>query len=329
MKRVPSWPEWLSEFPTSPARIQTVYDACVQSRIFAPPAQRPIVLRKVERGPVFASDSIGMSQKVVGASEKVDRWDTVVVERTFRRTPGLQDRDWEARGINFHHAVRIARQLQLTDYFSKKKKKLSQLFGIWSEVQAQASARDEKSAGSWDYEQRKVEIKNYKWPSQPCTTRQTSGTNTQADQAHPIPREGNDAENAERARAERSRRLLKRRKQLEQASDAAEGIKSKRRPLRLAATSEGVPLTFETMKKLRRVERRGREIVVDKEVRQRTKAASGDLAPQKTDQPRRKAGTKKGALQQGDHDSWKERRPERKRGSRATPRVKISSKKPS
>lgn len=306
-RKAPSWPEWLSRYPTSPAKIQTVYDACMQSRVFAPSAERPIVLREAEGRPVFASELLGISKQLTGVSERVERRSTSSISRTFKQTPGLKHQDWEARGIDFKHAVLIARQLQLTDYFSKKQKKLSHLLRTSSEILAQASMKDKKASPACKDEQSEFRETTAKWPSQPRSARQTSNANTHASQAHHILREGSDAETPESAQAERSRRLLKQRKQLEQASDAAEGIKSKRRPLRLAATSEGVPLTFKTMEKLRRFERRGREIVVDKEVRQRTKAASDDLAQRKRDRSRPKTGTAKQALLQDDHDSSKER----------------------
>lgn len=253
----------------------------------------------------------------------------------FMRTIGLTPQDWEARGINFLHAVNIAKQLQLQNHFSGKD--LSVVVNNWAEisVQAQRHATGVKPAESpanpleTIAERRKAlmegtkgdkaatvraerneERKALDWGS---GERHVLRTSTQADrkragQARRTSQQGNDAEGVESMQADQARRVLRQRKKAEQASDAEEGIKSKRRPLRLAATSKGVPLTFETMDKLRRVERRGREIVVDKEVRQRTRGATIEKAQQKRDEARRANSTISKPPHQEDQRSSKEQR---------------------
>lgn len=67
--------------------------------------------------------------------------------------------------------------------------------------------------------------------------------------------------------AVRARRVLKVRKQMELDSDAAEGIKSKRRPLTIHGP--GSPPNVQSREGLRRLERHGREIIVDKQVKKR------------------------------------------------------------
>lgn len=253
----------------------------------------------------------------------------------FKRTNGLGPQDWQARGINFHHAMDIAKQLQLQNHFSGKD--LSVVLQNWAEISVRAQkyatgvkpakkianlpesiaerrkalmegTNGDKAAtmGAEGHEERK----GLEWGS---AARHVSRTSTlaerkRADQARGTSQQGNDAEGVESMQAEQARRVLRQRKKAEQASDAEEGIKSKRRPLRLAATSRGVPLTFETMDKLRRVERRGREIVVDKEVRQRTRGATIEKAQQKRDEARRAKSTIPKTLHQEDQHSSKEQR---------------------
>lgn len=258
-----------------------------------------------------------------------------MLKSMFMSTDGLSPQDWEARGINFHHALNIAKQLQLQKHFSGKD--LSVVLLNWSEisVRARGHATGVEPAKSLAYppetiaERRKAlmegtkgdkaatmraegheERKGLDWGSGARNVLRTStqADRKRADQTRRTSQQGTDAGGVESMQADQARRVLRQRKKAEQASDAEEGIKSKRRPLRLAATSKGVPLTFETMDKLRRVERRGREIVVDKEVRQRTRGATIEKAQHKRDEARRANSTRTKILHQEDQRSSKEQR---------------------
>lgn len=319
-RRIKPWPEWLSQNPTSAKDVQKVYDACVESRVFAPTAQRPLDLQ---------------GQTQFGKPKKIRWGDSSMLKFMFMRTDGLTPQDWEARGINFHHALNIAKQLQLQNHFSGKD--LTVVLKNWSEISVQAQrhaagvepAKTFANSPETIAERRKALMEGTKVDKAATMTtegheerkgldrgsgaRHVLRTSTQADreragQARRTSQQGNDAEGVESMQADQARRVLRQRKKAEQASDAEEGIKSKRRPLRLAATSKGVPLTFETMDKLRRVERRGREIIVDKEVRQRTRGATIEKAQQKRDEAKRANRTITKPLHQENQHSSKEQR---------------------
>lgn len=212
--------------------------------------------------------------------------------------------------------MEIARQLHLKRYFSGKK--LSDLRKNWTQIVAQALVDAAKSEAAGPGEANGLEsmaetvaeeriepvkasmtkvttaegLGDSTWSDTNHTARQASRNSSAANQAYQVPKEGGDVEKVETAQADRARRSLKQRKKAEQESDAAEGIRSVRRPLRLAATFKGVPLTFDTMRSLKRLERGGREIIVDKEVKKRTKGTRSGKAQQKREQPRPASDTK-------------------------------------
>ncbi|KAJ4386377.1 hypothetical protein N0V93_009272 [Gnomoniopsis smithogilvyi] len=312
----PSWSEFLKQHPTSVEEIQTVYDACVRSRVFAPISERPIVFE---------------GKSPFGVTKKIPRGDVRFLKSTFQGIQGLKPQDWEVRGINFTHAVNIAQQLQRSNYFSGKK--LSDLLKSWpqllAQVQTEAPGGAESlngfaSAAGTVADGRKALMEaniaklatiikeghgEHKDLDMQATARRTLKWNKGAEQPHQIPKEGSDvAENVETLQADRARRILRQRKKAEQESDADEGIKSKRRPLRLAATSKGVSVTFDSMEKLRRFERRGREITVDKEVKKRTRETSLKTAHQKRGRPSGDIRAPNNSLHEAEHHSSKERR---------------------
>lgn len=318
------WLEWLGHNPTSAKDIQTVYDVCMESRVFAPTTQRPLHLQ---------------AQTHFGKPKKIPWGDTRSIQSMFRNTEGLRPQDWEARNIKFPHAVEIAKQLQLQNHFSGKD--LSIILKDWPQFleRAQRLAAGAESAkvvsklpetigerlkalkegvklDNTVTEREEAYKEERKGLDMGSGARHVLRTSTlaerkRADQARRTSQQGYDNNDIESMQADHARRILRQRKKAEQASDAEEGIKSKRRPLRLAATSNGVPLTFENMDKLRRVERRGREIVVDKEVRQRTREATVEQAQQKRNEARRaNSTTMNNTSPQQDQHSSKERRSE-------------------
>lgn len=306
-----TWTEWISGNPTSVEEMQTVYNACVQSTVFK---QRPITPD---------------GTTPFGVSKQIRHRDDRFLESTFMETPGLKPQDWKARGIQFPHAVDIARQLQLYNYFSGNN--VEDLIREWPLYSATAKAnatlglaiaaktvaegrkrlmeRNSAEAAAikknWNEERKESDM--------PSGARQIpeiskQGEPTGRNQAHRFPKGGEDGEHAGRAETDQARRILRQRKKAELASDAAEGIKSKRRPLRLATVSKGVPLVFENMKKLHRVERGGREIAVDKEVKQRTKGLNMERTQRKRDKTTREDGTMSKGLNGNDDGSPREQR---------------------
>lgn len=319
------WLEWLSQNPTSAKDIRTVYDVCTESRLFAPTTQRPLHLQ---------------GQTEFGTLKKIRWGDTRAMKSMFMSTEGLRPQDWEARNIEFPHALEIAKQLQLQNHFGGKDLKV--ILKDWPKFleRAQKLAAEVESADvvskspesicerlqalkeeaiqsdnnivTKREERDQEERKGLDMGSGARHVLRTStlAERQRADQARRTSQQANDPGGIESTQVDHARRILRQRKKDELASDAEEGIRSKRRPLRLAATSNGVPLTFETMDKLRRVERRGREIVVDKEVRQRTREATKELAQQKRDEARRANSTMNKISPQQDQHSSKERRSE-------------------
>lgn len=90
-----TWPQWLRTNPTTLAEARAVYDACDAARIFADVRQRPIT----------SSDLAA-----AGGSKVPDRDDAVAA--VFRRTPGLGEESWAARGLDLPRAARVARRLR-------------------------------------------------------------------------------------------------------------------------------------------------------------------------------------------------------------------------
>lgn len=253
------WAEWLCKYPTSVEEMQTVYKACAESHVFAPVTQGPFTL---------AGQTTSRASR---ASQHVRLGNIRDLERRFNSTLGLLPQDWKARGIEFQHALEIALQLHLSNTFATGIRNVEDLISKWHDFEREAEAA------------KKLERMEK-------TIMEGRAALMGGDTAKATAEKRKLEERQELNRALDMRRILRTRKQAELDSDAAEGIKSKRRPMRLAATSKGVPLAPEAAEKLRRLERHGREVIVDKEVKERIKRPNVDhkLVRQKRDDPMRK-----------------------------------------
>lgn len=240
-----SWSEWVNLHPTSAEELKTVYDVCVQSNIFGSVAERPIIVTETSH---------------LSVTKRIRRTKIGDVLETFKQTPGLQPADWEAKGIAFLHAVEVTGRLHQNHAFTKPKF-VKDIIRSWPDILRNA----EKAKGAGQAAQTVAAV-------EPAFTKGTIAKPAAARKEAPGRYEQQQQEDTDMG--SKVRQLLRARKKAEQDSDAAEGIRSKRRPLRIAATSNGVPLAFENMEKLRRLERGGREIIVDKQVKTRTKGAS-------------------------------------------------------
>ncbi|CAN8104764.1 unnamed protein product [Discula destructiva] len=312
-----SWTQWLSIYPTSTDELQTIYKACHDSHAFADTT-----------APTTSSSSSTTTKQ----QQQIP--DAEFAQHTFEATPGLQKADWDARGIHFAHAAAVAQRLWHKKVFApaggehinidKNNKAAKALFARWPAAweKAQAAAGFELARAAVLRGEAAAAAKN-----DDAEGKQQQQQQQQKQQEEREPR-SSSVLTQERKLAMAARAVLRARKRAELASDAAEGIKSVRRPLRINAHSrEGVPLVFASAEQLRRLERGKREIVVEKQpVGKKTTATAADgVAGQVRDARRGKPRVRRESLERSHRGMGVERG--RERGARESTEQTMPSRK--
>ncbi|CAN8100420.1 unnamed protein product [Discula destructiva] len=165
----------------------------------------------------------------------------------FRQTPGLRPADWEAHGLPWLHAVQIATRLHEEDFFTtfKAPKKLTLLVARWPQIWARAKAGGSgRVVSNPDVAAAEFEA-----------ARENVGRPTSVIAAA---RKAMAEDSTALRMAVQARRVL----YFRMTQGKAPGKAQKRRP----PPSVYTELEYASDEKLRRVERRGREVIIEQQI---------------------------------------------------------------